>query len=139
MPGDFLRAQDHAINRLRPALILLRVRFVAYPQFARGSPRPFIVAKEDHLDVRVQQHPALQRIALDDAAVASKGLPRREERQHFLVTLHNSRGSGRNERGIPYEKLASHLATDESFYSCPRRLRDSCIRSTGSATRFASY
>jgi len=86
MPGDFLHSQKHAIHPVRTALILLRVRLVAYAQFARGFPRPFIVAKEDHLDVRVQQHPALQRIALDDAAVASKGLPRREERQHFLVT-----------------------------------------------------
>jgi hypothetical protein len=63
--------------------------FMAEPVFGADSCSTLIVSKQNDFDIRVEQSPAFQGIALDDAAVTPKGFRHCEQREHFLfVCIH---------------------------------------------------
>jgi hypothetical protein len=59
-------------------LIASDVRFVANPQLPRGLRGTLVVAKQDDFYVGMKQSSALQRVALNDCAMAYEGFRRGE-------------------------------------------------------------
>jgi hypothetical protein len=57
----------------------------------------------------------------------------------ITLTLCPSDGLLGNSPIVQISPAQTTTATELWFYFCPRRLRNSSVRSTGNATRFASY
>jgi hypothetical protein len=64
--------------------VAVDVGFMAEPVFGADFCGTLIVSKQNDFDIRVEQSPTLQGIALNDAAVAPKGFRRCEQCEHFL-------------------------------------------------------
>src|SRR5271163_3669480 len=80
--GDLLCSAEHEIRSPRLLYSVFNTRLVTESKFPAHFRRPLVVPEEDHFRARVQQPPAIQRIALDDCAVALKRFRGREESQH---------------------------------------------------------
>jgi hypothetical protein len=76
VPRDLLGPRKHKINPFAPKPVPLHMRLMAQSQFPRDLRRPSVVAKQNHLDARMQPRPASQRIPLNHAAVTRKRLAR---------------------------------------------------------------
>jgi hypothetical protein len=85
VPRQFLRSREHIVDTYRPECVALHHRLVAKPQFLGNFRRPGIIAKQNNFHIAIQQHPAFQRIALNDAVVTFEWLRGCKKRNHVYL------------------------------------------------------
>ena len=98
VPRNFLRSGKQIIRSHRPQPAPFYLPLVPQPKFHAYFLRSLIVPEENHLGVRVQQRPTLQRVALRYPVVPPKWLSRRKKSNHparfFFLSLSHAASPG---------------------------------------------
>ncbi len=77
--GDLLSTVEYEVKPLGTVFVSFDMRFVADSKPRANFRGAFIVSEQNDLDIRMQQCPALQSIALDYGGMADEGLCGGEE------------------------------------------------------------
>ena len=78
VPRHALRGVEEGPQNLGALGCAFDLRDMADAKLARSFRRTFLIAKENHLDVRMKECPALQRVALNHSVMSRKWLRRRK-------------------------------------------------------------
>src|SRR5579864_3199687 len=90
MARDLLRLAKHIIQPFISLFIAFHVRLVPYSQVVCDLSGAGIISKQNHFRVWMQQRPALQGIALDEAAMVTEGLASCKKSQHLSAIRLNA-------------------------------------------------